>query len=89
MRKARRGARATACAGRGIVRQMFAFEHGSGALLGPLLGAGLCMFILRALVLLCASATRSRDLRAIARAEREAAANRASPQEDSGNARSA
>jgi hypothetical protein len=68
---------------------MFAFEQGTSSLLGPLLGAALCMFLLRAFVVLCASATRSRDLRTIARVKREASANRLSPQEDSGNMRSA
>jgi hypothetical protein len=67
---------------------MFEFELGTGTLLGPLLGAALCMFLLRACAPLCASATRSRDLRTIARVKSEAAQNRPSPQEDSGNARS-
>jgi hypothetical protein len=68
---------------------MFAFEHGTSSLLGPLLGAALCMFLLRAFVLLCASATRSRDLRTIARVKREAATNRPSPHDESENMRSA
>jgi hypothetical protein len=67
---------------------MFAFEHGAGGLLGPLLGAALCMFLLRVFVLVCASATRSRDLRTIARVKREGSVNRPSSQEDSANARS-
>lgn len=73
---------------RGIVRQMFAFEHGADSLLSPLLGAALCMFLLRLSALLCASATRSRDLRAIARVKQEVGPNRPSPHEDKADARS-
>jgi hypothetical protein len=68
---------------------MFAFEHGVDSLLSPLLGAALCMFLLRMSVLLCASATRSRDLRTIARVKRETATNVPSPHEDGEDARSA
>jgi hypothetical protein len=68
---------------------MFAFEHGAESLLGPLLGAALCMFLLRLSAFLCASATRSRDLRTIARVKREVGLNRPSPQEDKDDARSA
>jgi hypothetical protein len=67
---------------------MFAFEHGADSLLGPLLGGALCMLLLRLSAPLCASVTRSRDLRTIARGKRDDAPNRPSSPEERRDARS-